>query len=319
MTTEKELHMVFGTGPAGLSLAAELLQRGKRVRLVNRSGQAAAPEGSEIVAGDASKLEVLTELSQGATTIYNCTHAPYENWPEILPRLQENMIEAAAATGARLIVIDTLYLYGPTGGKPMTEETPHLAVSRKGRLRGELAWGYLQAHRVGKAKVALARAADFFGPGVTNSALGQYIFPAVLNNQPALTLGDIDLPHSYNFMPDIARALATLGENETAFGREWLLPVAPVVSTREVLDIIGQQRGQPAQVFNVPSVAEAQAAGIFDDTFAREYVELFYQYTEPQIVDSSRIEREFGLKATPLEEALARTIDWYQTQAQSVQ
>lgn len=314
MTPKKELHVVFGTGPAGLSLAAELQKRGRRVRLVNRKGQADAPEGVELVAGDASNLETLTELSRGATVIYNCTHAPYENWPEILPRLQENFIEAAAATGARLLVIDTLYLYGPTNGQPMTEETPHLALSRKGRLRGELAWGYLQAHRVGKAKVALTRAADFFGPGVTNSSLGQYIFPAVLGGQPALTLGNIDLPHSYSYMPDIARAMATLGENEAAFGKEWLLPVAETVTTRQVLDIIGKLTGQPVQVFTVETLEQAEQAGIFDPTFAYEYKELFYQYTEPQIVDSSRLEQTFGLPATPLEEALAQTIAWYKSQ-----
>ncbi len=132
MTTTPELHVVFGTGPAGTTLAHELLARGKRVRLVNRKGTVPAvlPAGVELVAGDAANLATVRELSAGAAAIYNCTHAPYERWPEVLPRLQENMIEGAATTGAKLVVIDTLYLYGPTGGRPMTEETALLAVSR---------------------------------------------------------------------------------------------------------------------------------------------------------------------------------------------
>lgn len=311
MSTPADLHVIFGTGPAGLGLADALLARGKRVRLVNRRGSGAVPAGAALVAGDAAHLPTVRDLSRGAATIYNCTHAPYERWPEVLPRLQENMIEGAAAAGARLVVIDTLYLYGETGGRPMTEATPHLATSRKGRLRAQLAWGYLQAHRAGKVRVAIGRAADFFGPRVTNSALGGHVFPAVLAGQPALTLGDIDLPHSYSYLPDVARGLAALGTEEAAPGREWLLPVAPATSTRAILDAIGDIGGRAVQLATIPTMAQARELGIFDATFADEYDELFYQYTEPQIVDSTAIARAFGLTATPLDEALRATVAWY--------
>lgn len=317
MKQSHELHVIFGAGPVGISLAEELLARGKRVRLVNRSGKGQIPTGAELVAGDVSKLAIAQELSQGAAVIYNATHAPYEQWPEILPRLQENMIESAAAAGAKLVVIDTLYVYGETSGQPMTETMPYAATSRKGRLRAELAWGYLQAHRTGKVRVTLGRAADFFGPRVLNSSLGQYVFPSALSGQPILTLGDIDLPHSYSYMPDIARSLAVLGEREEALGHDWLLPVAPVVSTREVSQLIEQVLGHPLSLFSVPSIEQARELGIFDEIFALEYRELFYQYTEPQIVDAHAIEHAFGLHATPLDEALRTTIRWYQEYARS--
>ncbi len=313
MNTMNELHVIFGTGPVGITLAAELLARGKQVRLVNRSGRGEVPQGSELVAGDASKLAVVQQLCQGATVIYNAIHAPYEQWPEILPRLQENMIEGAAAVGAKLIVIDTLYLYGETHGQPMTEATPYNATSRKGRLRAEIAWGYLQAYRVGKVRVAIGRAADFFGPHVFNSTLGQYTFPAALSGQPVLTLGNVDLPHSYSYMPDIAQGLIALGEYEEALGRDWLLPVARAVSQREIVRMIGDELGRPLQILQVPTMEQARQFGIFDEVFAREYDELFYQYAEPQIVDSSAMQQAFGLTATPLEEALRATLRWYQT------
>ncbi|GHO99878.1 epimerase [Reticulibacter mediterranei] len=319
MNQSHELHVIFGTGPVGISLAEELLTRGKRARLVNRSGKGEIPTGAELVAGDASRLDIAQELSRGVAVIYNATHAPYEQWPEILPRLQENMIESAAAAGAKLVMIDTLYLYGETHGQPMTEATPYAATSRKGRLRAELAWGYLQAHRTGKVRVTIGRAADFFGPRVLNSSLGQYVFPAALSGRPALTLGNIDLPHSYSYMPDIAKGLAVLGEREEALGREWHLPVPPIITTREVLQHIGKELGlgQLPQVFTVSTIEQARAANVFDETFAGEYEELFYQYTEPQIVDSSTIEQAFGLQATPWEEALRNTIRWYQERNRS--
>jgi nucleoside-diphosphate-sugar epimerase len=314
MSHNPDLHVVFGTGPAGLTLADELRARGHRVRLVNRKGtiSESLPDGVELVAGDAADLSAVREISAGAATIYNCTHAPYEAWPEVLPRLQENMIEGAAATGAKLVIVDTLYLYGPTGGKPMTEETPHLAVSRKGRLRAELAWGYLQAHRAGKVRVAIGRAADYFGPRVTNSALGQFAFPAALKGEPMVAFGDVDLPHSYSYIPDVARGLATLGEREEALGRDWLLPVAPARTTREVARLMGDAIGRPVEIGALPSMEVVASLGVLEPTFLAEYEELFYQYTEPQIVDSSAMARELGVTATPLPEALAETVRWYQ-------
>lgn len=311
MNTPQELHVIFGTGPVGTTLADELLAKGKQVRLVNRSGKGQVPTGAELVAGDASRLEIVQDLCRGASVVYNCTHAPYHIWPETLPRLQENMIEGAASAGAKLVVIDTLYLYGETHGQPMTEAMPYMATSRKGRLRAELAWGYRQAHRTGKVRVTIGRAADFFGPRVLNSSLGQFVFPAALSGQPALTLGNIDLPHSYSYMPDVARSLAVLGEREEVLGRDWLLPVAPAITTRDMLRLIGQEIGQLPQILNVPTLEQAKALGIFDESFAREYSELFYQHTEPQIVVSGAFEQAFGLHATPLEEAIHTTVHWY--------
>jgi len=315
MPDKNTLHVIFGTGPVGMSLADELLAQGTPVRLVNRRGQGDVPAGAELVAGDAAQFESVQKLCRDAAVVYNCTHAPYEHWPELLPRLQENLIEGAAAADAKLVVIDTLYLYGETHGQPMTEDMPHNAISRKGRLRAELAWGYLQAHRVGKVRVAIGRAADFLGPRALNSALGQYFFPAALANQPVLTLGNIDLPHSYSFMPDVARGLAVLGEREEALGHDWLLPVAPATTTREICQMVGELLGHPLQLLQVTSISQAHELGVFDAVFAREYGELFYQYLEPQIVDSRAIEQAFGLHATPLAEAVQQTIRWYREHA----
>lgn len=315
MAAQSDLHVVFGSGPAGLTLTEELRARGHRVRLVNCKGVIAEPlpKGIELVAGDAANLGAVTELSTGAATIYNCTHAPYEQWPEVLPRLQENFIEGAAASGAKLVVVDTLYLYGPTGGQPMTEEMPHLAISRKGRMRAQLAWGYLQAHRAGKVRLAIGRAADYFGPRVTNSALGQFAFPAALKGEPMVAFGDIDLPHSYSFIPDVARGLATLGERDEALGRDWLLPVAPVRTTREMAALMCEAIGHPVGIAALPSMEVVASLGLLDPTFLAEYDELFYQYTEPQIVDSTAMARDLGDTATPLPEAIAATVAWYQS------
>jgi hypothetical protein len=43
----------------------------------------------------------------------------------------------------------------------------------------------------------------------------------------------------------------------------------------------------------------------------REYRHTLYQFTDPWIVDDSKFRAAFAHPATPLGDALARTIDWY--------
>jgi nucleoside-diphosphate-sugar epimerase len=38
---------------------------------------------------------------------------------------------------------------------------------------------------------------------------------------------------------------------------------------------------------------------------------MLYEFEEPFVVDNSAFEREFGERATPLREAIHRTVQWY--------
>jgi nucleoside-diphosphate-sugar epimerase len=313
MTSTNELHIIFGTGPAGTTLAELLQAQGKQVRCINRSGKADLAPGVAAVAGDILDVAQVRALCAGAAAVYHCANVPYPQQVELLPRFQANLIDGAARAKAKLIVLDTLYMYGKTKGLPMTEATPHAAHTRKGRMRAQLAEAYLAAHAAGTVQVALGRAADFFGPRVLNSALGDRVFPAALAGRPAQLLGNLDLPHSYSYIGDVARGLATLGAQPAALGRAWLLPVAPPVTQRAMAQLIGEQLGRPVRIQGLPKLA-IQALGLFDP-FMREFVEMFYQYTESQIVVSQAFEQAFGYGATPLGDALRATIGWYQQQA----
>ncbi|RIQ20157.1 NAD-dependent epimerase/dehydratase family protein [Jiangella rhizosphaerae] len=305
MTTD--LHVVLGTGPAGTTLAEELLRHGHAVRAVDRRGTARL-DGIAPVAADVRDPEAAMNAVKGAAVVYHCVNVPYEQQVEVMPRIQESVLAAAGAAGARLVVIDTLYPYGPTRGTVMTEETPWRAVAAKGRMRADLDRRYLDAHASGRVQVTLGRAADFFGPRVFNSSLGATVFPAALTGETALALGDIDLPHSYSYIRDVAAGLALLGERPDTSGRVWHLPTAPAVSTRRVHELIAEVTGRPLAV---DVLAEPRPWGPFDDVFMEEYAELFYQYLEPQIMDSSAFEQAFGVQPTPLPDALAETVAWY--------
>src|SRR5678815_5788748 len=86
----EELHVLFGGGQVGQPLAQILLRRGKRVRIVKRSG-GGLPEGTESVQGDATNLNFCVEAARGASTVYHCMNPPYYGriWAELLPRYME--------------------------------------------------------------------------------------------------------------------------------------------------------------------------------------------------------------------------------------
>ncbi|MFJ4575341.1 NAD-dependent epimerase/dehydratase family protein [Streptomyces sp. NPDC088846] len=308
MTAIRNLQVVLGAGPAGTALAVELARRGHPVRLVDRAGGGPAIEGVERSAADVSTEEGARSAADGAAVVYHCVNVGYHLQVEVMPRIQEAVLAASEAVGARLVVLDTLYPYGETRGAVMTEDTPWNATTRKGRMRAELDARYLAAHKEGRLRVVLGRSADFVGPGVLNSTLGGAVFPAALTGGEVPALGDIDLPHSYTYIGDVAAGLATLGENPDGDGRVWHLPTAPALTTRQILGMIEEGAGRP---LNIVAVGEPRPFGPFDEVFMAEYAEMFYQHTEAQIVDSSAIGRAYGLVPNPLAATVDSTLAWY--------
>ncbi|MFF1461970.1 NAD-dependent epimerase/dehydratase family protein [Streptomyces sp. NPDC058330] len=306
--TSGALHTVLGAGPAGTSVALELARRGHAVRLIDRAGSGEALDGVERLAGDVGTVDGALAAIEGADVVYHCVNVAYHLQIDVMPGIQEAVLGAVARTGARLVVLDTLYPYGETRGEVMTEDTPWRAATAKGKMRAALDENYLAAHKEDRAQVALGRSADFVGPRVLNSTLGAAVFPAALTGGEVPALGDIDLEHSYSSILDVARGLAVLGENPSGDGRVWHLPTAPARTTREIFTALGDLVGHPLRTVMVD---EPRPFGPFDETFMNSYAELFYQHTEPQIMNSSAFQRKFGLAPTPIETTLSQTLEWY--------
>lgn len=302
------LHVVLGAGPAGTAIAAELAERGLRVRHVDRRQIASTDVRIETVQADLSNPDAAIAATEGAAAIYHAVNVAYHLQVTLLPGIGESILAAARAHRARLVVLDTLYPYGTADGEAITEATPWNATARKGRLRADLDRRYLEAHAAGDVRVALGRSADFFGPGVVLSTLGGGFFPGALTGEPAVGFGDIDLPHSYTFIKDVARGLATLGTDERGAGRVWHLPTNPAVSTAQIHRMVEDLTGRSV---NLALLDEPRAYGPFDEQFMTEYAEMFYQHQIAQNMVSADFERTFGVRPTPLRDALAETVEWY--------
>src|SRR5271154_1706104 len=241
---ENRLHVVFGTGQVGNALAAHLAGLGIAVRAVSRH-RPPAQLGVDWRAADATDAEAAADAAKGASVIYQCLNAPYTQWPKLFPPLQQNVLSAAEDAGALLVTMENLYGYGPTGGKPMTEDLPLAATTSKGRARAAMTRGRLAAPQAGQVRVAIGRASDFFGAGVTESTLGTRVFGNAVAGKRADFIGNPDLPHTYSYVPDIAAGLATLGTDERSVGQVWHLPGPGTVTTRALLDVVAAEVGHP--------------------------------------------------------------------------
>jgi nucleoside-diphosphate-sugar epimerase len=310
MTDNGELHVVFGTGAVGMSVMDELIRRGpRRVRMVNRSGRVSVPHGVEVVGGDATDEAFAREASEGASVVYFALNPPYDKWPELFPRLQAGVLEGAASTGAKLIAMENLYMYGPTDGRPLTEDLPHAPNTRKGRVRARMSKELMEAHTSGNVRVAIGRASDFFGPRVLVSAAGEQVFGRAVEGKSAQVAGDPDQPHTYTYAPDIGKGLAILGEREEALGQAWHLPSPETLTTRRFVERIFEEVGKPARIQAAPKFL-LQAMGLFNPGI-RETIEMLYEFEEPFVVDHSKFEEAFGEQATPLRESIQRSVRWY--------
>jgi nucleoside-diphosphate-sugar epimerase len=241
---------------------------------------------------------------------YFACQPAYTNWPRGFPPLADGVLGGLAGTGTRLVVVDNLYLYGPTGGRPLTEDLPAAATTRKGRARAALAERFLAAHRAGDVAVAIGRGSDYFGPRGVGTTHGERLFPPLLAGKAVQAFGDLDAPHAVTYVPDFARALIELGRHDRALGAAWHVPTAPAVSQRAFVDTAAAAAGVPAPKLNRLSKPMLFLAGLFVPA-AREMIEMGYEFDEPFLVDSSRFERAFGMAPTPLDVALAETVAWW--------
>ena len=304
-------HVVLGTGAIGRAIMEELVKRGESVLMVNRSGKMEeAPAGIEVVASDLYDAAKVREVTRDAKIVYQASQPRYHEWPEKFPLLQKSIIDGLTGGTAKLVLVENLYMYGDTNGKPITEDAPYRAHTRKGRVRAEISTAVFNAHKEGRVRVTSARGGNFFGPWGTDSTMGARAFFPLLRGKPAQLIGRTDLPHSHTYIKDFGTALVILGERDEADGQAWHVPNdQPMMSQGELVRILAEEAGVEPKISSMGKLMMA-IGGLFIPE-AKETVEMMYEFDEPFIIDSSKFEKAFGMKATPIREAIHETVNWY--------
>ncbi|MEV1132167.1 NAD-dependent epimerase/dehydratase family protein [Agromyces sp. NPDC049794] len=302
-------YVVLGAGGGvGSHIVDVLAATGRAVRAVGRTRPPARP-GVESAAADLNDPAQVREVVDGADVVFHAAQPPYTRWPQEFPLLTDSIAVATSTVGARLVMVDNLYMYGP-GVSPMTEDLPYAATDPKGRVRAAMARQLLERHRNGELDVVIGRASDYYGPRGTASAAGESLFAAALGGRRATGLGALDQPRSWSYLPDVATALVRLADAPRAGGRAWHLPVAEPLTQRQLITAIYQAAGRPPRIAALPRPVHRLLATV--NPMLRELYGTRWQFTHPFIVDWSRFATEIGaFNPTPHDQAIKDTLAWF--------
>ena len=302
-------HVIVGSGPVGSGVAKLLVNMGIGVTVVTRRGSNLRHPLIVNAIGDASDNDFLTSIALGSSVIYNCANPAYHRWRTDWPPIHESLMIAAEKSGAVLVMTDNFYSFDSKTVMPMRENTPMNSLGAKGLVIATMSRDLLEAHKCGRIRATLARASDFFGPNVYISQFGEQRIRAILESGRVLVLGDLDMAHSLSYIPDVAQTLVTIANNENAWGKTWHVPNAPAVTQREAINLLAKFFDRTVQL------AETKKLNVYLKSFAhrheRELLEILWQWEQPFYTDCSITESTFGIKPTPLEEALEATARWW--------
>ncbi len=298
-------NVIVGAGLVGSTTASLLAEEGLSVLLVSRSGSGPDHPNIEVVAADAADRATMLRLSVGADAVFNCANPAYHRWPTDWPPIASSLLQAAKECGAVLVTMSNLYAYGPLD-HPISESDKLASTGVKGRVRARMWEEAKAAHDSEQVRATEARASDFFGPGETGSHFGRMI-PRLLAGKTVRVMGNPDAPHSWTYVPDVARTLVMLARDDRSWGRAWHVPTNPPLSQREAATALAELAGLPApRVSGIPGWV-IRVAGVASPML-RELNEVAYQFERPFVLDSSAITQTFGLEPTPMSEALSATL-----------
>lgn len=304
-----DLHVIVGAGPLGRALADDLRNRGARVRVVSRSGHPAG-DGIEALRADATDSADLDSALKGASVVYQCAQPEYTRWVQEFPALQQGILDATVRAGADLVIADNLYMYGDPDGTVITENSAEHPVTKKGRVRKEMADAALDAHHAGRLRVAISRPSNYFGPGHDQSS--KAIFGAAVDGKSMQFFGSMTVPRSLTFYPDAAHAMATLGTSDLGWGSVWIPPTQPAITQSELAAMVWHAAGNTGAPHTTVVGRRMLAALGLVVPVVREVVEMYYEYGKPFVVDSSHFESTFGARPTPMADAIQATLESYQ-------
>jgi dihydroflavonol-4-reductase len=314
-----------GTGFVGAHVVRALLAKSRRVRcLVRPRSDRRNLEGLpvDLFEGDLLDRPSLDGALRGIEVLYHVA-ADYRLWtknPEELYRSNvggtENILSAAAASGVdRVVYTSSVGALGlKADGTPADETTP---VSRDAVV-GHYKKSKFDAERVAEAWAARGLPVVIVNPStpvgerdVKPTPTGQLVVDFLNRRMPAYVDTGLNLVD----VRDVA-AGHLLAAEKGRTGEKYILGNRNM-TLKEILDLLSRLTGLPAPRLKLPHAIPLVVAAV--DTFAagllgkppRVSLESVRMSRHRMFFDSSRAVRELGLPQSPVEDALARAVDWF--------
>lgn len=214
--TNKTALVLGATGGIGGEMARKLLARGWNVNALHRNcaGNREGGDGNGIqwLKGDAGNAADVIAAAKGVSLIVHAVNPPgYRNWGTLVLPMIDATIQAARASGARILLPGTVYNFGPDAFADLREGSPQNPQTIKGGIRVEME-RRLEAASAQGVKVLIVRAGDFFGPRSGNNWFSQGLIKPNRLVTAISYPGAPGIGHQWAYLPDVAETMMQLIE-----------------------------------------------------------------------------------------------------------
>ncbi|WP_179945178.1 SDR family NAD(P)-dependent oxidoreductase [Paenibacillus durus] len=306
--------VIGATGGTGAAITEELVKRGIRTIAFGRSrqklehfaGKLGNPAHLTLAVGDAMRPDDIVAQAGGADVLFHCANVPYNEMVNKLIPLGESVMEAAERLAIKVVAIDGIYPYGRKQMDLVTEEHPKQPHTKKGKVRLDYE-RMLFSKRWSKAKVMIVRLPDYYGPTANEASYLGSTLEAIAAGKMAFFVGNMHVPREFVYLPDAAAMVAELAGKDFAYGQNWNIPGAGIISGREIVRIAQAASGQVKPVIPLKKLGLSMLG--MSVPVMKEVIEMLYLTEDPLTLSGDKYKRLIGpITATPFQEGITSTV-----------
>jgi nucleoside-diphosphate-sugar epimerase len=136
------------------------------------------------------------------------------------------------------------------------------------------------------------------------------VIPSILAGKKVRAFAAADQPHSWTYVPDVARTLVALGTDDRSWGRAWHVPTNAPLTQREAFASIAAGAGAPMPKVATLSSRTIRAVGVAVPLI-RALGQQLYQFERPFVIDDSETRATFGIEPAAWDDCVRTTVAAY--------
>ena len=245
----------------------------------------------------------LLAAAQGADLIVNAWNPAYGDWAKAVPQLTEEVIAAAKASGATVLIPANVYVYGEDMPEKIGPGVAHRAENPLGRIRRDME----EAYRHAGVRTILLRAGDFIDTEASGNWFDKVLAAQIAKGRFSYP-GPTDVPHAWAYLPDLAQAAVAVAERRADLPVFADLAFAGyTMSAEEMAAAISAAMGREVVAKRMSWLPIHLARPFW--RIARHLLEMRYLWRTPHSLDGSELAKVVpDLRNTSPVEAMHRAI-----------
>ncbi len=213
---QKKALILGFTGNFGRAQAEALLNDGWQLNIMLRNPKKAEDDALfdntniSLFKGDAMVFDDLLLAGQDCQVIVHGVNMAYDLWPNLMPKITDNVLNAAKNLNASILFPGNIYNFAAEDGPIYHEQSPQNPTTKKGKFRKQLEQDMAHFAQTQGVQVIILRAGDYWGPKSSESSFFKYLIMDNLPKGKVWLAGRDDVKHAWAYLPDLGAVGAAL-------------------------------------------------------------------------------------------------------------